>query len=750
MKHFKKFLALLCALCLIFGTLSGCNGTNTGANTEVYDINKEMVNVDSGLIAENESFALNWVKDRAVVTVTSKKDGTVWSSTPMDYLNSTTTEDFANNELMNSLLSIACRQDKKVFTYYASTSSILQGRFSSEKIDNGIRVYFYFDEAQAIVGLDIYLEEDSFKVKVDPKNIKALGTHIVTSVTPTPFLASVKNTEAGNQDSYVVVPSGSGALMYTDLRSDGLGRSYTEDMFGIDPTINKFESSQREIPLSMPFYGIKNGDSSLCAIIESGAESTGLSARTGDPSIGYSYINSYYNVVGYDKIYTVSVQRSQYNEEVEPGLEPYVVGYYCLSGQDADYNGMAKCYKKYLTDKQQMEKSQDNSLLTVKLIGSYVEKDIFLGFPDKKEVSLTSYEEAQTILDEMKAVSGGSLVANMYGYGQGGINGYKLNGNNKLTGAHGNKKSLNSFVEFTKNESIKTFFNFNPITFAEESKGYNLNKDAAVNVIDISAVVKQYKYNNGGEYEKKNGGVASVMVSRSLLPQSINEAVATADKYSITGISSDTLGNYCYSDYNSKKENAYYPLRNKMGSDVAKLIGDISAKSKTVMIDGAFSYAAAATDIIAGAPANSSMFLSFDKEVPLYQIVFQGTKSISIGAINMAVNHRKQFLKAIETGSGLSFTVMANYNNKLRTQYMRGLNAAVYSDVKPEIEQYVSEAKDFLNKVAGSAIKHHTYIATDVTQTVFENGTSVVVNYGEKDFESADYGTVKALSFVTK
>lgn len=749
MKHFKKFLALICALCLIFGALSGCGSSET-ENTEVYDINKEMVNLDSGVIAENENFVLNWVKDRAVVTVTSKKDGAVWSSTPVDYLNSTTVENFASNELINSLLSLVCRKGEQTFTYYASTACIQSGRFSSEKIDNGLRVSFYFDEIESIIGLDIYLEEDAFKVKVDPENIKFYGETIITSVTPAPFMASVKNTAAGSKDSYVVLPSGSGALMYTDLRSDNKSRSYEAEMFGTDPTINKYESPQREIPLTMPFYGITNSNSALCAIIESGAESTGLSVKTGDPLIGYSYVNSYYNVIGYEKIFADSRHRSQYNTQVEEGLAPYVVGYYCLSGEEADYTGMARFYQKYLTDKHQMKKSQDNSLLTVKFIGSYVEDDLFLGFPTKKEVSLTSYEEAKNILSELKTISGGSIIANMYGYGEGGINGYKLNGNNKLTGAHGNKKSLESFIDFTNNESIKTFFNFNPVTFAEDSKGYSISKDAAVNVIDISAVVKQFNYSNGSERKKSAGGVSSVMVSRKLLPQSVNEAVEIADKFSITGMSFDTLGNYCYSDYESEVENAYYPLKTSMGADVEKIVGDISAKSKTVMLDGAFSYAAAAADIVTGSPANSAKFLSFDEEVPLYQIVFQGTKAISTSAINMAVNHRKQFLKAIETGSGLSFTVLANYNNDLRKQYMRGLNTAVYSDVKAEIEQYVSESKDFLNKVAGSAIKSHSYIAKDVTRTVFENGVSVVVNYSEQDFVSTDYGTVKALGFVAR
>lgn len=751
MKHLKKLIALICALCLIFGVLSGCSSEKV--DTEEYDLNAEMSNIESGVVAENDNFVLNWVKDRAVVTVTSKKDGTVWSSTPVDYLNSSTVNDFLGRELINSLLSITCRKAEQSFTYYASTSCIQNGRFSSEKIDNGLRVTFYFDEIELIAGLDIYLEDDAFKVKVDPEKIKYYGDNHVVNVTPVPFMCSSKNTEAGNQNEYLVIPSGSGAIMYTDLRSDGALRTFESDMYGSDPSVSKYESSYREIALTMPFYGIKNSKSALCAIIESGAESTGIIAKAGDNVEGYSYINAYYNTLGYEKIYATGNHRTQYNDKQEANLEPLVIGYYALNGDDANYTGMAKKYRSYLTKKEGMEKSQDNSLLTVKLIGSYVEDDLFLGIPTDKNVSLTSYEEAEKILSELKSISGGSLVADMYGYGEGGINGYTVNGGEKLTGVCGNKKSLNNFVEFTNKESIKTFFNFNPVIFAESAGGYSINKDSAVSAIGIAASIKQFLYSNGTEYDKANGGIVNVMVSRSLLEKSVSEAVAVADKYGISGVAFDTLGNYCYSDYNKDGDNMerYYPLKTKMGSQVSSIINKIGDESsKTVLIDSGYAYAAASADIVTGVPTTSELRLAFDRDVPLYQIVFQGTKSLSVSPINMAVNHRTQFLKAIESGSGLSYTLIANYDNELRKQYMRGLNTSVYSDNKAEIESYVEESKDFLNKVAGSTIKYHTYLTDDVTNTVFENGVSVVVNFGEKDYNSEATGLVKAMGFVVK
>ena len=398
-----------------------------------------------------------------------------------------------------------------------------------------------------------------------------------------------------------------------------------------------------------------------------------------------------------------------------------------------------------------MEKSQDNSLLTVKLIGGYVEDDLFLGLPTKKDVSLTSYEEAEQILTELNKITGGSLIADMYGYGKGGINSTIVNAEGKLTGVVGNAKSLKKFVDFTNSASIKTFFNFDPITYANSGNGYSVNRDAAVSVIDISANIYQFRNNYGVRFQKADGGIVKAMVSRSLLAESVAESVEVADKYGITGLAYDTLGNYCYSDYNDDNNYAhYYPIRNKMGEQVSSIINDTKGNSKSVLIDGALSYAAASADIIAGCPTASEQMQIFDLEVPLYQMVFQGTKSNSVAPINLSINQRQQFLKAIETGSGLSFTLMANYNNELRKQYMEGLNASLYIDNKATIESYVSEAKDYLNSVAGSTIKSHTYLADKVTRTVFDNGVSVIVNFGEKDYVSEEYGTVKAENFVTK
>ena len=791
MKHLNKIIALISILCIILGMLSGCSST-TKETAELYDAsNFEMVNEENGVVAENENFTMKWIKstqfegqeiDRAVVQIISKKDGTVWSTTPDDYIKETVPGDeWSPNmnllaaEQINSGISITMRNEQQTMEYQSYSYSVSQGRFSSQKTENGITVTYYFDQVGAIIPVDYYLEGEAFKVSVDPAKIKTYmveeesGGAIVQvlqkviNVTPAPFVCSSKNTNAGNKNDYIVVPSGSGGLMYTDQRSDSAIRTFTGGVYGNDPIIDEYDSPKNETPITMPFYGIKKGNSAICAIIEQSAEACSITARAGDASLGsnyteagatngYSYVAATYSVLGMNNIYESSTWREQYSDTVEKNLNPLIIGYYPLNGADASYVGMAKCYQKYLVEKEGMKKSSDNSLLTVKLYGSYLKDELFIGLPTSEDVALTTYEEAAEILKELKNISGGSLVVDMYAYGEGGLNATELGGGYSLTGAVGSSNDLKDFIQFTKDTGIKTFFNFDTVEFFESGSGYSTDTDAALNVNGVPAPLYQYWSSTRERFTRKQGGKVGTFVARDLLDDAANDAVALADKYGITGLSFDTLGNVCYSDYTEVEDDETlhkYPVRNNMGKDVKGIVSSVKSNSKTVMMDGAFAYAAVNADIILGTPTSSDRQNAIDMDIPLYSLVFQGYKSNSVNAINTATNKRTQFLKAIETGSGLSFDLMANHYGELRKEKKHALYSCLYEDNKELISEYVAEGKDYLTSVAGATIKNHSYITKTVTKTEFDNGVVVYVNYGDTDY-TTDIGVVKAQDFLSK
>lgn len=807
MKHLIKIIALISALCLVLGMLGGCSGVKAEIKNyqEITD-SRSLENLANGVVAENDYFKMVWNQTtkgsdgveypRAAIEFISKKDGSVWSTIPKDYYDTTDASLIMGNGLINSALVVTVRNGEQTFAYNAYEKAVVNETFSSVKCadKDGITVTYYFDEIGVVVSVDYYLEDDGFKVGIDPKNINSYvltkgdewneevhGASLaddaqkIISVTPAPFVCSAQNAEQGDKSSYLVVPSGSGALMYTDKRSDGSVREFgdyqtkpettTGLVYGEDASVDKYNNPSNDTPVTMPFYGIKRGNQAICAIIEQSAEACKITASAGDasvgldmfadkPSNGYSYIAATYNVLGYNTVYNKGTWRLQYNDSVNQNITPLVIGYYPLSGDQANYTGIAKRYQKYLVDKENLKKSQDNNLLNVKLYGSFVKDELFAGIPYDDEVSLTTYAEATEILGELKKISGGSLTAIMEGFGEGGINANTIAGGFNLTGVAGNTKELKEFVEYTKSNNIKTFFNFDVVKFYESGNGYSTRTDAALNVNGVPAPAYDFLNSTRDRHKREKGGKVGTFISREKLAEVTNDAVALADELGITGIAFNTLGNVCYSDYDEVDEETTVityknPWRNNMGNDVKSISADIQKNSKTVLMDGAFAYAAVAADIITNAPTASTKTNALDVEVPLYQIVFQGYRSNSTGAINTATNKRNQFLKSIETGSGISFELIGNYYQDLRKQNMTGLHAALYSDNVKLIEEYVNEGKTFLTSVAGATIVSHQYLTKDVVKTVFDNGVSVYVNFGDTDYAS-DIGTVKAQGFLSK
>lgn len=65
-----------------------------------------------------------------------------------------------------------------------------------------------------------------------------------------------------------------------------------------------------------------------------------------------------------------------------------------------------------------------------------------------------------------------------------------------------------------------------------------------------------------------------------------------------------------------------------------------------------------------GSPANSARFDAVDEDVPFYQLVFRGRIPIALSPINMAGDVTKRYLQAIETGSGLYFSLTDTYDRQ--------------------------------------------------------------------------------------
>ena len=123
--------------------------------------------------------------------------------------------------------------------------------------------------------------------------------------------------------------------------------------------------------------------------------------------------------------------------------------------------------------------------------------------------------------------------------------------------------------------------------------------------------------------------------------------------------------------------------------------------------------------------------------------------------MNLANNSNKTLLNAYETGCGLTYTLIGEYNTNLITSAQNVFYGSVYWDdtiengVRDDLQKTVAEYKAYFDKVNGTKIVGHELLTSDVRKTTFDNGITVYVNYGKNDYVEGDL-TVAAGGYQVK
>ena len=90
------------------------------------------------------------------------------------------------------------------------------------------------------------------------------------------------------------------------------------------------------------------------------------------------------------------------------------VRYVLTTGEDASYVGMASIYRDYLLNEEGLTSSAKagNAPLVVELFGGVMSQQYVFGFPVKRVALLTTFEDAQTILNALKEAGVDQVLLN--------------------------------------------------------------------------------------------------------------------------------------------------------------------------------------------------------------------------------------------------------------------------------------------------------------------------------------------------
>lgn len=690
------------------------------------------------LYAEQSGWSL-YVHEKDAVFAVRDAEGRCWYSTPPSYEEDETAKGDAK-KLLGSLIQINYADGLGNINVLSSRKeSVEKGTASVRRIDGGARMDFLFERQGITVPVEILLREDGVEISVVTAEItETADNYRLLSVEVAPYFSAAGAAE----DGYILVPDGSGALI--DWKDNGgYAEDYSQYVYGRDESITQLEAGAVTETVRLPVFGMKHGDTGFTGILTAGASRAVLNASVQGKRCAYSNVFAEFlyrdtdMVLVEKKNQTVRIVETSHTAD-----KRQTVRYVLTTGEDASYVGMASIYRDYLLNEEGLTSraKAGNAPLVVELFGGVMSQQYVFGFPVKRVAPLTTFEDAQTILNALKEAGVDQVLLN-YTYWNKDATGAAIQTALKPEGRLGGGSGLKALAALCGGQDTPLYLNVNTNRMVKSAWGYNKKNDAASSVQRNPAMQYEYDLSTG----KALVSSPSFLLKPTKLLALTQRLAESAEKYEITGLSTSFLSDVLYSDFGRGAV-----TRDQSEAIWKEALAALAAGKGSLLVAGGNAYALSKADFVTDAPTGSSQFLIETEEVPFYQIVLHGIVPLSTTSLNEMGSARQGLLKAVETGSSLKYRWIARNETELEETAYNDVISARYMDwLDTAVAQY-EEAETLLKTVANQTIVRHEKLENGVSRTTWSDGTVVLVNFS-KEAVSADGAELAAESFrVTK
>lgn len=557
-------------------------------------------------------------------------------------------------------------------------------------------------------------------------------------------------------EGYTFFPDGSGNLVrFQDVTNKPL--TLSDKLYGQDYAYQEISGQHREI-MRMPVYGVvetnvavekevKDADGNITyekkvltdsegnevkkttngflAIIEEGDALADLFTYSGGTLHEYSTCyasftprpKDSYNLaeaisVGQNATYTVVSERKYTGSyrikyimltSDEDAAEAGIKDYY-----EASYVGMAKAYRDYLKDQGVLtdltsDDVQDSIPLYIESFGCIDDIERILSIPVEVLKPLTTFEDLKEMYNSLAEAGITNINFKLTGFANDGMNSlsaYKV----KFEKVVGGDDGFVDFMSFATENGIGVYpdFDFANIANFEMFDGVSLRKHL-IKTMDNRYTTKRYYDSTLQSFQRGY----SLAVSPSVYSYFYESFNSYYSKLSPVGISVSTLGTDLNSDFD--KKDPYNREDNK--EFTTDLLAQIEEDYGNVMIEGGNAYALQYADHILGVSLDSSRFSNASEAVPFVGMVLHGSVQFAGSAINMAGDIEYEFLKCIENGANMYFTLSMQNTSLLKEDVQFNKYYSVSFDIwYDSVVDYYTELNELLAPLQTKKIVDHEFL----------------------------------------
>ena len=597
------------------------------------------------------------------------------------------------------------------------------------------------------VTVDYRLTDNGLAVSIPVNQIREQGEAKITRLRVLPFFGAA-GTEA---EGYMMVPDGSGALIH--LNNGASAAAYMQNVYGIDPVVQSYVVTDLTETVRLPVFGMKNGEQAFLGRITEGDSLGIINADVAGRTNSYNYVFAEFSVremellnmfgVSGNKADVPSVERELYDENL-------TVVYSFLSGEEADYSGMAQCYREQLKAEGTLGSTEAGDIpFYVDILGGVEIQKAVMGVPYDGIVAMTTYEQTGTLLDMIYQAGIGNVRMNYQGWFNGGIY-HDAADKVKPVGALGSKAELEALARRLEENGGRLFLDvaFQKVPYT--SKRFNDLLEASKY---YSGYVVQLGALNPGTMRQTSAlswydELVYYVISPKFLPWYVEHFADRMEKYDVGGISLRDLGDVIASD----KKRTEVISRQDAEEVIKAQFHRLSQTGKQLMERGGNAYTFGYVTDIVDAPTYYSKFYIVDEQIPFYQMVIHGSIDYTGNALNLMDQDvdEELILSWIEYGVSPRYTLSWEDSSQIKYTSAADKYSVNYTTWMDSAQSVYRQMNEALAPVQGAAMVHHEVLENGLAVVEYDNGVTVYVNKTEQELTAEDGTRVDAMSYVTK
>ncbi|OAA31942.1 hypothetical protein AT15_03710 [Kosmotoga arenicorallina S304] len=726
----KKLLLILGVLIAFISTFANNTGidylSNRFTKPEKYEkVNSKFSIANYLKIAENEYIALFIDPKTTSIRVLDKRTGYVWGDV-IEKEEAYLSLNKSWNAIAKSAVLIEYFNERGIMAVKGSADKNAKRNF--QILPDGVSFQVTFEDIDISLNFSIKIDKDSLIFRLNSEDISEKDKFSLGSIVFVPFLGSVPEDEL---DGYIFIPDGPGALIRYS-KSSNYSNWFEKRVYGEDYSIENLtvpndlrakrpnDFLREEPKVLIPVFGIVHGvkQNALFGVINSGKEyaavvayPSGVLTDYNRAGIKFIYRQKYLQPTSRSGTGVQVVQKKKNNFDAELQI-------FFLTGDDADYVGMARYYKENFADelfgKPETENKKKILPLGLTVIASDIEKKL-IGYNTK---SITNVEQIKTIARKLKEENIDNLKIFVEGWQAGGIHGNKV-GKLSFESKVGGKKGLISLLENSFQENYEVCLVDNVVKVGE--KQINVNREVGIN-LSQSSIYKERDNKDLWLYR-------FYYLNPSLSSKYILEKSEKLTEIGFKNLALQEYGRSLYGDMRINREITREETLFMIEETLNK-----ASKTLDLYFFSPNSYAWKYTKGILDIPMNNSQYLFETDTVPFLQILLSGNIEYYVPFMNNSFFSKTSILKAIEYGASPSFLVTWVDNYVIKDTPLWDYPSTKFEDWFMEIKRIYEEMSEALSPVIGSKIVDRKVLESGVVKVDYENGNSIIVNYTDKPY----------------